>query len=277
MEAAQDLIITLVQTMLEWEDKIKNLSHIESLLAVEKPQTDLIILPEMFSTGFSMNALKLAETSSGETLKWMRKIAKAYTCVVTGSFITEEAGKYYNRLYWVSENGAVSTYDKRHLFSFANEEAHYSAGDQRLIVNLKGWRICPLICYDLRFPVWSRNADNSEFSVPHVYDLLIYVANWPEAREKPWSNLLEARAHENQVFVAGVNRIGKDGNGIDHSGASAIYSPKGDKISKTLVHQESVETVSLSFKELDDFRMKFTVWKDKDAFSLEATSAKKRR
>jgi omega-amidase len=265
----QDLNITIVQTSLEWENKTKNLLHIEELLAAKKPQTDLIILPEMFSTGFSMNAPKLAETSSGKTLMWMRKMAETYNCVVTGSFITEEDGKYYNRLYWVPENGDVSTYDKRHLFSFANEEAHYSAGNKRIIVELKGWRICPLICYDLRFPVWSRNADDSGFSKPHVYDLLIYVANWPEAREKPWSNLLEARAHENQVYVAGVNRVGKDGNGIKHSGASAIYNPKGEKLSRTLNHQETVETTSLSVDELDAFRKKFTVWKDKDSFSID--------
>lgn len=273
MTLVQDLKITLVQTSLEWENKEANLSHIESLLSAEKPETNLIILPEMFSTGFSMNTTKLAETSSGRTLNWMCELAATHKSVVTGSFITEVSGKYYNRLYWVRENGDIDTYDKRHLFSFANEEKYYSAGDTRIIVDLNGWRICPLICYDLRFPVWSRNADESDFTQPHVYDLLIYVANWPEAREKPWSNLLEARAHENQVYVAGVNRIGKDGNGINHSGASAIYSPKGDKISKTALHQQSVETVTLSFEELTNFRDKFTVWKDKDAFTLRNASS----
>lgn len=264
----QDLRITTVQANLVWEDKQANLLHFEKLLDKANPKTDVIILPEMFATGFSMNAAKHAEQVDGQTISWMKKMSIKHQAVVTGSVITQDKGRYYNRLYWVLPDGNVESYDKRHLFSFADEEKYYSAGSSRLIVEFKGWRICPLVCYDLRFPVWSRNIDFNDPKAATAYDLLIYVANWPEARRRPWLTLLEARAHENQVYVAGVNRIGKDGNGINHTGDTGVYSPKGEIISKTEPSEESVETISLSFSELEEFREKFTVWKDKDQFDL---------
>ncbi|MDP4843037.1 MAG: amidohydrolase [Salibacteraceae bacterium] len=268
MTAIKDLRITLVQADLVWESKAQNLSHFDALLNLHKPETDIIVLPEMFATGFSMNAPALAETENGETVLWLKNLAKKHHCVCTGSIITKDGDQYYNRLYWMQPDGTFETYDKRHLFSFANEEAHYSAGQKRLIVELNGWKICPMICYDLRFPVWSRNQDLTQPEAATAYDLLIYVANWPEARRKPWQTLLEARAHENQVYVAGVNRVGLDGNQIVHSGDSGVYSPKGDLLSHLKSHQEGVETIMLSYQELSDFKEKFTVWKDKDRFEL---------
>lgn len=268
MSPAPQLRISLVQTSLAWEDKETNLDHLSKLIAPLTGKTDVVILPEMFSTGFSMNATSLAEDDSGAGLAWMKKQAARLDAVVTGSLITEDKGQFYNRLYWVTPDGEVKHYDKRHLFSFANEEQYYSAGEFRLIVEYKGWRICPLVCYDLRFPVWSRNHHHDGTSADTLYDLLIYVANWPKARRKPWMTLLEARAHENQVYVAGVNRIGEDGKGIDHSGDSALYSPKGEKLSTLAAHAEGVETVTLDWQALAEFREKFTVWKDKDDFRL---------
>lgn len=268
MSPTPQLRISLVQTALAWEDKPANLDHFARLIAPFRNQTDVIVLPEMFSTGFSMNASSLAEDDNGTGLAWMKEQASSLSAVVTGSLITEDNGQFYNRLYWVTPEGKVSHYDKRHLFSFANEEQHYSAGSSRLIVELNGWRICPLVCYDLRFPVWSRNHALDETVADTAYDLLIYVANWPEARRKPWMNLLEARAHENQVYVAGVNRIGEDGKGINHSGDSAVYSPKGEKLSTLPSSTEGVETIALDWHALADFRQKFTVWKDKDDFRL---------
>lgn len=268
MSPAENLIVTIVQANLAWEDKSANLDHLDRLLRDAAPVTDIIILPEMFSTGFSMNATQLAETAEGEGVKWMQKQAAKHQAALAGSLITKDGTHYYNRLYWVLPDGSFSTYDKRHLFSFADEEQHYSAGKNRIIVEYRGWRICPLICYDLRFPTWSRNTSLDGQPVDTAFDLLIYVANWPEARRRPWMTLLEARAHENQVYVAGVNRIGQDGNGIPHSGDSAIYSPKGERISTLEPNREGVETISLDWTGLEDFRKKFTVWKDKDRFTL---------
>lgn len=272
MKAVSDLAITLIQTNLFWEDPKANLTHLESLLKGTKLPTDIIVLPEMFSTGFSMNPAPLAEPYQGKCFEWMVRMAKQYDAAITGSIMTyiNSYGirTFYNRLYWVNPDGSHSYYDKRHLFSFAGEHAHYSAGSERLIVIYKGWKICPLICYDLRFPVWSRNANHAGKKSDTEFDVLIYVANWPEARRKPWTNLLEARAHENQVYVVGVNRIGEDGNGIMHSGDSSAFSPKGELITTIKPFEETVETVLLSRTNLDDFRAKFTVWKDKDDFSL---------
>lgn len=268
MTREPELRFSLVQTSLTWEDKAANLQHLQQLIQPLAGTTDVVILPEMFSTGFSMQAERLAEDETGPGLQWMKERAAELDAVVTGSLITKDGMDHYNRLYWVHPDGSYAHYDKRHLFSFANEEQHYSAGADRLIVTHKGWRICPLVCYDLRFPVWSRNHSLNEHAIDTAYDALIYVANWPEARRKPWMNLLEARAHENQVYVAGVNRIGKDGNGISHAGDSAIYSPKGERLSTLEPDKEGVETISLRWSELADFREKFTVWKDKDDFKL---------
>lgn len=268
MSPASNLRVTLVQTALAWENKTANLDHLERLLEAASPQTDVIVLPEMFATGFSMNAAALAEADTGTSVQWMQRQAEKFGAAVVGSLIIGEEGKYFNRLFWVWPGGGFQTYNKRHLFSFANEEQHFAAGNSRLVVEYKGWRICPLVCYDLRFPVWSRNNTLDGTPADTVFDLLIYVANWPEARRRPWMCLLEARAHENQVYVAGVNRTGADGNGIPHSGDSALYSPKGECLSTIGPHEEKVETVELNWAELADFREKFTVWKDKDDFRL---------
>ena len=237
-----------------------------------KEETDLIVLPEMFSTGFTMNNKAMAETMKSKTAEWIRKTAKEKNCVVTGSLIIEEKKKYYNRLIWMMPDGKYKTYDKRHLFRYAGEEKYYAAGKKKLIVELNGWKICPLVCYDLRFPVWSRNKISSQKSkVKSDYDLLLYVANWPERRNHPWKTMLMARAMENQAYVVGVNRVGNDGNNIYHSGDSAAINFKGEILSKTKAHEESVETITLSRKDLDDWRKTFPAWMDADKFSVDSS------
>jgi omega-amidase len=257
----QDLKITLVQTSLVWEDIKANLSTIsKSLNHVIVGSTDLIILPEMFTTGFTMKAAQFAEKMDGEAVKWMKATAAAKQCVITGSIVIEEDGKYYNRLVWMQADGSYKTYDKRHLFRMANEQKTYTMGDKKLIVNLKGWKICLLICYDLRFPVWSRNQNN--------YDLLIYVANWPEIRNYPWKQLLIARAIENQCYVAGLNRVGTDGNNMNHSGDSAIMNFKGEIISNIKPFEETISTITLSYSDLQKFREIFRANMDADNFNI---------
>jgi predicted amidohydrolase len=230
-------------------------------LADAAPKTDLIILPEMFTTGFSMSAPELAEETEGETLRWMQAQAKRHQAVLTGSVIVKEADAYFNRLLWVRPDGSYKKYDKRHLFRMAKEHHTYTPGTERLVVELNGWRICPLVCYDLRFPVWSRNQENA-------YDLLLYVANWPKARNHAWSTLLQARAIENLAYVAGVNRIGTDGNNHPYSGDSAIISPKGIKLLETS-EVEGIHTLTLNKQELIDFREAFPAHLDADAFMLQ--------
>ena len=233
--------------------------------------TDLIILPEMFSTGFTMDAKKVAEKMDGSAMLWMKEIAKRANCVVTGSIVIEENRKYFNRLVWMRPDGSFETYDKRHLFRYAHEQETYSAGEKKLIAELNGWKICPMICYDLRFPVWSRNrwtkTPGSDLMATD-YDLLIYVANWPERRDHPWKTLLPARAMENQSYVVGLNRVGDDGNKIYHSGDSGVYDFKGERISKTDAKEENVETISLSYSALTEFRKIFPAWMDGDSFAI---------
>lgn len=263
-----NLSITLVQCSLSWENAAANRASIESLLSNHHKDSDIIVVPEMFTTGFSMNANELAEEMHGESHMWLKNLAKRHDSTIIGSLIIQESGNYYNRLLVVSPSGDTEHYDKRHLFSFAGEDKHFTSGQNRLIIDCHGWRICPLICYDLRFPIWSRNASLDGQSAINEYDILIYIANWPNVRNKPWKNLLEARAHENQSFVVGVNRIGKDGNNIDYSGDSAVYSPKGEKITVIAPNEISVQTVQLRRDELQSFREKFPVGKDKDQFIL---------
>jgi omega-amidase len=263
-----ELAVTLVQCSLSWEEAEENRSSIKSLLYSHKATSDLIILPEMFTTGFSMNAKSLAEQMDGKTHLWMKEMAEDLDSVLIGSLIIEASGKYYNRLLVVSPSGKTEHYDKRHLFSFAGEDENYHPGLDRLIFECHGWRICPLVCYDLRFPIWSRNAELNGGVDANLFDLLIYVANWPKARRQPWINLLEARAHENQAYVIGVNRIGQDGNNIEYFGDSVAYSPKGKKLSEIKANQISVETVLLNKDDLLAFREKFPVGTDKDRFKL---------
>ena len=257
----QDLKVTIIQSNLHWENIEANLKMFSDKISSIKEKTDVIILPEMFSTGFTMNNKPLAEKMNGKTFEWMKRMAKEKKCVVTGSIIIEERKKYYNRLIWMLPSGKFKTYDKRHLFRYAGEEKYYSAGKKKLIFELNGWKICPQICYDLRFPVWIRNLNKE-------YDVLIFVANWPERRNYPREALLLARAIENQSYVIGVNRVGKDGGDINHSGDSVVINPQGEIISKAKPNEETIMTVSLSYSALEEWRKKFPAWMDADEFTV---------
>jgi predicted amidohydrolase len=255
-----DLNVTIVQTPLHWQDAGANRRLLaEKFNRLEAP-TDLIVLPEMFTTGFSMAAPQLAETMAGPTLSWLAAQAHRHQAVITGSLIIAADGQYYNRLIWMRPDGRYDYYDKRHLFRMAGEHHTYAPGQQRLIVELRGWRICPLVCYDLRFPVWSRNQEPA-------YDLLLYVANWPEKRRLAWQTLLQARAIENLAYVIGVNRTGEDGQGIGYAGDSVVHAPNG----QILWHQSGKEaspTLRLERQELTDFRASFPAYLDADLFRL---------
>lgn len=264
----EDLRVTLVQADLVWEDHAANRSHLAELLAKQSPQTDLILLPEMFATGFSMNTHKLAETFDGDggtdSVQWMRLQARRYDALVAGSLITQDQGKYYNRLFAVHPDGAVQHYDKRHLFFMAKENEYYTPGKQNIIIKHKGWRILPQVCYDLRFPVWSRNHLPNG---PQAYDLLLYVANWPEARSHHWRRLLPARAIENLCYVAAVNRVGNDGKGLPYRGDSTVLDYHGETLTE-LVRGEGTATVTLSLEQLQQYRTKFSFWQDADLFEV---------
>ena len=258
------LKITLIQTHLFWEDKGANLALLEQkILNLEEP-TEVVILPEMFTTGFSMQPTLHAETMEGPSVQWMRRIAKAQKIILTGSLIIEENEHYYNRLIWMLPNGEFGYYDKRHLFAFGGEDQHYTAGNKRLIASVKGWKINLQICYDLRFPTWARQA------APNEYDVLMYVANWPEKRSHAWKTLLVARAIENQAFVVGVNRVGLDGKNIAHSGNSMVVGPLGEVLYHS-ADQESVFQITLQRDELEQVRAQFPFWKDADFFTIQSS------
>lgn len=260
MKPIDNLKITIVQSDIVWQNIDANLINFGKKIDNVTELTDIIVLPEMFATGFSMKPGLYAQPETGEIYKWLAEKAKQKKAVIVASVITEDNGKYYNRLVWMQEDGTFQTYNKRHLFTFAGEHEKYSPGENQLIVNFKGWRIKLLICYDLRFPVWSRNNKD--------YDLLIYVANWPERRSYPWKTLLLARAIENLSYVAGVNRVGDDGNNISHSGDSALIDYKGEILSKIKPFEEYVETISISYPELIEFRSKFPAENDADKFNI---------
>ncbi|MBS1636204.1 MAG: amidohydrolase [Bacteroidetes bacterium] len=256
------LRVTIVQTTLAWQDVRANLEHFSQRLAAIQEPTDLIVLPEMFTTGFTMTPESSAEIHGGPGLQWMLGKAKEKQCVVTGSIAVKDGAQFYNRLYWAKPDGSYEYYDKRHLFRMAHEQEHYTAGTGKQVFEWKGWKICPLVCYDLRFPVWSRN------SAANPYDLLIYVANWPEVRSYPWKQLLIARAIENQAFVIGVNRIGADGNNIAHAGDSAVINPRGEHMSDLKPHEDAVKTIEIHKSYLDEFRKVFPVMLDADSFKI---------
>jgi omega-amidase len=256
----ENLKITIFQGHLFWENIDKNLQNISLRLAGIREKTDLIILPEMFNTGFSMNAEKLAEPMYGKTMQWMQETAQKFSAVVTGSLIIAEAGHYYNRLIWMRPDGTYAQYDKRHLFTMAKEQETYTAGTEKLIVELNGWKICPVICYDLRFPVWLRNVDAA-------YDLLIVVANWPEKRSLHWRTLIPARAIENLAYVIGVNRVGHDGNEVYHSGDSECIDPAGNVVYYKR-DEEDVYTFSILAEEVIKARRYFPFLKDADVFTI---------
>lgn len=262
-----NLKLSLVQSSLEWENPEGNRRHLAQLMSGISDQPDIIVLCEMFTTGFTMNT-DMAEphhTEEMETLQWMRAQSVKYNAVITGSVAVREAGLCYNRLYWVRPDGLINTYDKRHTFTFAGEHNHYHRGQSRIIEEWRGWKICPLICYDLRFPVWSRNRI---LDGKPLYDVLLYVANWPEVRRDPWSKLLPARAIENQCYLAAVNRVGTDQKGLSYSGDSVVYSPKGELLAACTPHVEEIVSVSVNAEELKDFREKFPVLDDADDFEM---------
>jgi predicted amidohydrolase len=258
------LTITLIQTNLFWENKKANLDMLQQKIESIKEKTEIVILPEMFTTGFSMNPKSLAEKMDGETVQWMKKIASEKKIILTGSVIIEEEGKYFNRLIWMLPNGEFGVYDKRHLFAFADEHDHYSAGNKKLVASVKGWKIDLQICYDLRFPVWARQTPGD---LENKYDLLINVANWPEKRSVAWNTLLRARAIENQCFVAGVNRVGEDGNGILYNGESSVIDPLGEIIYQKK-SDEDIFTYTLQKEKVTETRDKFPFWKDADLFTI---------
>jgi omega-amidase len=256
------LRITTIQADLIWQNKAANLQKMDNILRGPlRGTTDLIVLPEMFTTGFSMLPETLAEPINGPTMAFLTAKSRELDAAITGSFICEENGKFYNRLVWMQPDGQFWTYDKRHLFSLANEQNHYTSGSQRLQVQWRGWTICPMICYDLRFPVWSSNTP------PDFYDLLIYVANWPERRRQPWQSLLVARAIENQAFVVGVNRVGVDGNGVMHVGDTTIVDFAGEKLFSS-AYTEGSSTTTILKTDLVNFRKKFPFLDDQDAFTM---------
>jgi len=251
--------VTIIQSNIIWEDVHTNLKQFSNKIDTITEQTDLIVLPEMFATGFSMKPDLFANFEQTQ-VEWLKNQANKKKAVIVAGVITNKNNDYFNSLIWMQPNGEYTVYNKKHLFTFAGEDKFYKAGNKLLTTRINNWKIRPLICYDLRFPVWSRNQKD--------YDILIYIANWPERRSNAWKTLLKARAIENQCYVIGVNRIGDDGNNISHSGNSAIINPKGNVISKTKAHQESVETISLNLEELNTFRKKFPVANDADDFII---------
>lgn len=261
------LSITLVQPKLHWEDPIKNIKLLNKLLSpLKRGSTDLIVLPEMFSTGFSMKPALFAEEMNGFSMQWMQESSAALKTVICGSLIIKEKKKYYNRFIWMQPDGQYQYYDKRHLFRMGGEEKVYTAGKKKIIIPFKGWNICPFICYDLRFPIWSRNKNNSS-GIPE-YDLAIYVANWPAVRTFPWQQLLTARAIENQSFTIGVNRVGKDGNAMDHDGHSVLLDMTGKPLLQMKAKKQSIATITIDKKPLLEFRKKFPALKDADQFRI---------
>jgi omega-amidase len=269
------LNITTIQTLLHWEDKAANLRMLEEKINSIQDKMEVVVLPEMFSTGFSMKAESLAEKMDGTTVEWMRKMTASKNIILTGSLIIEEEGKYYNRLIWMQPNGRCGYYDKRHLFAYAEEDLHYAAGKKRMIASVKGWKLNLLVCYDLRFPVWSRQSiysrlPGSDGTGPGdpEYDVLIYVANWPERRIQAWKTLLRARAIENQCYVVGVNRIGSDGNNICFTGESMIIDAMGETL-YTKANEEDIFTITLEKTKLDDIRNKLPFLKDADRFYID--------
>ncbi len=255
----QPLRISLLQAELVWENHDANRDRLAKMMDSVSETPDIFVLPEMFTTGFSMNPEKLAEEENGITVQWLKTQAASRDCVITGSIIVKEEGRYYNRLIWMRPDGSYERYDKRHLFSLAGEDKPFTAGKEKLIVECKGWRIMPLICYDLRFPVWARYNND--------YDLIIYTANWPNKRNFAWKTLLRARAIENQCYVAGNNIVGTDGNGLQYSGDSCIVDPLGETLAEAS-GSPAVITAIIQPEVLHNIRTKLAFLNDADDFSI---------
>jgi omega-amidase len=268
--SAPDLNVSIIQAATVWHNPQANRDYYQKLLSEQNPHSDLIVLPETFTSGFSNAALVQAETMQGETVAWLREQAKYLNSAITGSVQIREGEKVFNRMLWAMPDGSIHHYDKRHLFRMANEHERYSAGNDKLFIEYKGWRICPQVCYDLRFPVYSRNRFNSTRANAYDYDLLIYVANWPSPRHFAWQTLLKARAIENQSYVVGVNRTGTDGNDLNYLGGSTVL----DFLGGTLVESGSepqMQSACISYAELSAFRERFPVHMDADAFEINNT------
>ena len=254
------LRLSLIQSHLHWGDVKANLQHFTETLSVLKNKTDLIVLPEMFSSGFMMSGKEEIASHTDTAIAWMTEQAEVLNAHIMGSLIVKEQDAFYNRMYTVSPQGDVSTYDKRHLFRMGNEHEHFDAGKLKGIVKIGEWRIRPIVCYDLRFPVWIRNQQD--------YDLLVCVANWPDARRDVWNTLLKSRAIDNQSFVAGVNRVGTDGMDLNYAGDSSLFDARGRVLAKCEDYKDDIQTVSLSWKDLQSFRTKFPVYLDADDFEI---------
>lgn len=259
MSALRKLRVALVQASPAWHDPAENRALFDRALAPLAGDADLVVLPEMLSTGFTMASREVAETMAGPTARWLCKKAGALGAAVVGSVVIEESRQVYNRLIWVAADGEVAVYDKRHLFRMAGEHEHYAAGNERLVVQLGDWRILPCVCYDLRFPVWLRCQGD--------YDALLCVANWPAARQTAWNALLKARAIENLCYVAAVNRVGVDGNEVAYRGGSAVYDPEGAPLVEVF-DDATVAKASLDLDVVDAQRREFPAWQDADRFEV---------
>lgn len=256
-----ELNIAFLQADLVWENAKQNMKNFSEKIHQINEQVDLIVLPEMFTTGFSMHPQKIGDTMRGETVAWMRKTASEKNAAIAGSVIIFENNNFYNRFLFVHPSGEINFYDKRHLFTLAGEDKVYVAGKEKLIVEYKGWKICPLVCYDLRFPVWARNTED--------YDLLIYVANWPKIRIAAWDTLLKARAIENMCYTIGVNRVGFDDNNYEYSGHTAVYNCLGEQVAKTKANKEETVIFTLDKNQSSEIRSKLGFLNDKDTFEIE--------
>jgi predicted amidohydrolase len=250
-----------MQSDLQWEDPQANLRQFEHKIKRIADKKEVVVLPEMFTTGFSMQPAKLAEDMNGNTMQWMRRVAAENKIILTGSVIIKHENHYYNRLIWMQPDGQFGVYDKRHLFTLSGEDQEFSPGEKKLITQVKGWKVCTQICYDLRFPVWNRQTKENP------YDVLLYVANWPERRIHAWKTLLQARAIENQCFVVAVNRVGDDGNGLHYSGDSCVVNPMGE-VQYCKSHEEDVLSITLHKEELNEARQRFQFLQDADAFVI---------
>lgn len=260
IEMSETLNIALIQTDLVWEDADQNRAELSKKINALTDPVDIIVLPEMFTSGFTMTPSHVAETMQGDTVTWLKTLAAKKEAAITGSMVIKEDNNYYNRMVFVHPNGTIDHYDKRHTFTLAGEDKVYTAGSNKILVDYKGWKICPLVCYDLRFPVWSRNAEH--------YDVLIYVASWPAIRMVAWDTLLKARAIENMSYCVGVNRVGKDANNHDYSGHSAVYDVLGERIDSLPFDEEAVEIVTLKKEHIALNRSKFNFLADQDQFSI---------
>ncbi|MDB4497435.1 amidohydrolase [Flavobacteriaceae bacterium] len=258
---SKELNIVAIQANLTWGNPEKNRLYFEQVINKLTSNTNLVVLPEMFSTGFTMKPSSVSETMNGATVSWMINMAKTHNIGIIGSMVIQENNQYFNRAIFVHPSGSLEIYDKRHLFSLAGEDKQYTPGTNRIVIQFKGWRICPFICYDLRFPVWSRNTDN--------YDVLLFMANWPIPRIDAWDTLLKARAIENMSYCIGVNRIGEDENGYQYNGHTYAYNFLGEKVASTAEGNEDVLHCEISKTKLDEFRQKLNFLKDQDSFKIQ--------